>query len=106
MKRARRMVVRSASSGAIGALWGACGQASAHDVAMAAAWLHGAAAADAGLFQPGGDDEIDALGSRNSMGNDSERLATLNQMLSELRARSVQSALQQRGDRTVASGGC
>lgn len=29
-------------------------------------------------------DEIDALGSRNSMGNDSERLATLNQMLSEL----------------------
>jgi cell division protease FtsH len=29
-------------------------------------------------------DEIDALGSRVSMGNDSERLSTLNQMLSEL----------------------
>jgi hydroxyethylthiazole kinase-like uncharacterized protein yjeF len=34
-------------AGAIGALWGACGEASAHDVAMAAAWLHGAAADDA-----------------------------------------------------------
>ena len=29
-------------------------------------------------------DEIDALGSRSEMGNDSERLATLNQMLAEL----------------------